>query len=181
MTSSVRQLWFWQAFILDGMGRALSSVRAFWSLMFPFVPNLPIFIFRPSEAAGVYNYISQILFRTNNRSPENGRFILPFAQLNVFSLTHLFPLCRWGRQHGGGLVLASRGRGPALPVLWLPLQAGGPRAPPLTNFCWPVVTTHTRAQHSRVSAQCLFLFFSFFFNFHIFLLPLGRGGQKRQT
>lgn len=51
-------------------------------------------------------------------------------------LSLIYCLCslylRWRRQHFCGLVLASWRRGPALPVLWCPLPAGAPWAPPLT-------------------------------------------------
>lgn len=56
----------------------------------------------------------------------------------------LFTLCRWRRQHSGGLVLASWGRGPALPVLWVPLQTGAPSDSTLT---WRRLTPSCR--HSR--------------------------------
>ena len=47
------------------------------------------------------------------------------------------PLCRWRRQHVCGLVLDSRGRCPALPVLWFLLQTGALWPPPLTyNKLW---------------------------------------------
>lgn len=45
----------------------------------------------------------------------------------------LFLLCRWGRQHRGGLVLASRRKRPALSIMWCPLPTGVSRAPPLTS------------------------------------------------
>lgn len=44
----------------------------------------------------------------------------------------IFTLCRWRRQHSCGVVLASWGWCPALPILWFPLQAGAPPPPPLT-------------------------------------------------
>lgn len=52
--------------------------------------------------------------------------------VTLCSLLNVLVYHRWRRQHSGGLVLASWWRATALPIMWCPLQTGGPWAPSLT-------------------------------------------------
>lgn len=131
--------------------------------MFPFVPNLPIFISRPSEAAGVHNYMSQILLRTNKWSPENGSFTLLFAQLSVFSSPHPFPSLqvrkttrRWS---GSGFTRARPSA--ARPVA--PTTSWWPTSSPTNLTSAGLLSPHTCATQPCV--RSVFCFFSLLLQF----------------
>lgn len=153
MTSSVIQL------LLESNKR--SNPWKYFGGKCSFVPNFPFYFSVHWISSHLQRHIPNG-FSTNNTSSENSRCSWMCSYHRTSSSLQVRKTTRpWS---GSGFMRARPSA--AHPVV--PTTSWWPTSSP-TNFCWPVCY-HTHAQHSCMGF--------FFFNFHIFLLPLGRGGHN---